>query len=163
MDGFINTDLSTDSSTKSSYLLILTPGALGAGAGAEALCNGGSACSLASTYHAGADPIFNGGIRFFGMNQGGTIYQATAALPVTQNGAPLGRQAFQSPPSARPPTCATGVERPSSRHDKWRRVGAASERLGCLRVVSLTLLPRAFTRLSDLYLGDERVNGGREG
>ena len=92
-DGFVSTDLANDPSTKSSYLVTLTPGGLAAGAGPS--CNGVPAGNLVWTYYVGADPIANGGIRFFGMNQGGTIYQATAALPVTQNGAPPGSQIVQ--------------------------------------------------------------------
>lgn len=92
-DGFISTDLANDPSAKSSYLVTLTPGALAAGAAPS--CNGVAAGNLVSTYYAGADPISSGGVRFFGMNQGGTIYQATAALPVTQNGAPAGGQTVQ--------------------------------------------------------------------
>ena len=92
-DGFISPDLSTDPSSKSSYLLTLTPGPLASAAAPS--CNGVAAGSLVWTYYAGANPISNGGIRFFGMNQGGTIYQATAALPVTQNGAPPGSTIVQ--------------------------------------------------------------------
>ena len=92
-DGFISTDLATDPSTKSSYLLTLTPGAPAVAAAPS--CNGVAAGNLVWTYYAGADPISNGGVRFFGMNQGGTIYQATATLPVTQNGAPPGSTIVQ--------------------------------------------------------------------
>ncbi len=92
-DGFISTDLANDPSSKSSYLLTLTPGALAAGSAPS--CNGVAAGNLVWTYYAGANPISNGGIRFFGMNQGGTIYPATAALPVTQNGAPPGSTIVQ--------------------------------------------------------------------
>lgn len=101
-DGFISADLSSDPSEKSSHLLTLSPGPLPAGAAPS--CNGVPAGNLVWTYYAGADPISNGGIRFFGMNQGRTIYQATATLPVTQNGAPAEGQTSSSrpPPRRRP-------------------------------------------------------------
>ena len=59
-----------------------------------ASCNGAGAGTLVSTYYIGADPVGSGGIRFFGMNQGGTIYWSTAVIPVTQFGAPAGAQPF---------------------------------------------------------------------
>ena len=71
-DGFVGTDLDTDPSVKSSYTIAMTAGA--AGAGAPASCNG---------------------VRFFGTNQGGTIYHNTAAVAVTQNGAPAGSNPLQ--------------------------------------------------------------------
>ena len=92
-DGFISTDLSTDPSTKSMYLITLTPGALAPVAPAS--CNGVPVGSLVWTYYVAADPLSNSGNRFFGMNQGGTIYSGTASLPVTQNGAPAGGQPVQ--------------------------------------------------------------------
>ncbi len=92
-DGFIGTDLSADPSTKSSYSIALTPGA--PSPVSLASCNGAGAGTLVGTYYVGADPLSSGGIRFFGMNQGGTIYWSTAAIPVTQFGAPAGAQAVQ--------------------------------------------------------------------
>ena len=71
-DGVISNDLSADPSTKSSYSIALTPGALSPASPAS--CNGaGRGRTLVGTYYVGADPVGNGGIRFFGMNQGGTI------------------------------------------------------------------------------------------
>ena len=92
-DGFIGPDLSTDPSTKSSYLITLTAGA--AAAGARASCNGQAAGTVATTYYAGADPIAGGGTRFFGANQGGTIFQSNAQVVVTQQGAPAGANPIQ--------------------------------------------------------------------
>jgi prepilin-type N-terminal cleavage/methylation domain-containing protein len=92
-DGFIGTDLSTDPSVKSGYTVTLTPGA--AAASAPASCNGAAAGTVVSTYFAGADPATGGGARFFGTNQGGTIYQSTASVAVTQNGAPAGASPIQ--------------------------------------------------------------------
>ena len=85
-DGFIGPDLSTDPSLKSGYTVALTAGA--AAAGAPASCNGAAAGTVVSTYFVGASPITGGGGRFFGSNQGGTIYQSTTAVAVTQTGAP---------------------------------------------------------------------------
>ena len=91
--GFIGTDLNTDPSVKSSYTITLTAGV--AAAGAPASCNGVAAGATASTYFVSAAPTAGGGVRFFGTNQGGTIYQSTAAVPVTQNGAPAGANPIQ--------------------------------------------------------------------
>ena len=92
-DGFVGSDLSTDPSVKSSYTVAMTAGA--AAAAAPASCNGAAAGTVVSTYWVGAAPAAGGGVRFFGTNQGATIYQGTAALPVTQNGAPAGGNPIQ--------------------------------------------------------------------
>ena len=92
-DGFIGTDLSTDPSVKSSYTITLTAGA--AAAGAPASCNGIAAGTVVSTYFISAAPPAGGGVRFFGTNQGATIYFSTAAVAVTQNGAPAGANPIQ--------------------------------------------------------------------
>ena len=78
---------------KSSYSVELTPGA--AAEGAPASCNGIPAGGVVTTYFIGASPASGGGVRFFGTNQGGTIYQSTAAVVVTQNGAPAGATPIQ--------------------------------------------------------------------
>jgi len=91
-DGFIGLDLSTDPSVKSGYTVAVSAGA--AAAGAPALCNG-VAGTVVSTYFVSASPTAGGGVRFFGMNQGGTIYESTAVVPVTQNGAPAGAVPIQ--------------------------------------------------------------------
>ena len=87
-DGFISQDLSTDPSLKSGYTVTQTGGA--AAVGAPASCNGVAAGAVATTYFVGAVPLVAGstGSRFFGTNQGGTIFQSTAAIAVTQFGAP---------------------------------------------------------------------------
>ena len=92
-DGFIGTDLSTDPSVKSSYSLAMTAGA--AAAGSPASCNGVAAGATVETYFVGAAPTSGGGVRYFGSNQGGTIYHSTAAVAVTQNGAPAGADPLQ--------------------------------------------------------------------
>ena len=92
-DGFIGTDLNADPAIKSSYTITLTGGA--AAAGAPPSCNGVGAGATASTYFVSAAPTAGGGVRFFSTNQGGTIYQSTAAVAVTQNGAPAGANPLQ--------------------------------------------------------------------
>ena len=92
-DGFIGPDLAVDPSTKSGYSVTLTPGA--AAAGAPASCNGAAAGAVTTTYFVGADPTPGAGARFFGTNQGGTIFQSTAQVVVTQNGMPAGATPIQ--------------------------------------------------------------------
>ena len=92
-DGFIGPDLGADPSLKSGYSVALTAGA--AAAGAPASCNGAAAGTVASTYFVGASPITGGGGRFFGSNQGGTIYQSATLVAVTQTGAPAGATPIQ--------------------------------------------------------------------
>ena len=71
-DGFIGTDLNTDPSVKSSYTVAMNGGT--AAAGAPISCNGQAAGTVVSTYFASASPTAGGGVRYFGTNQGGTIY-----------------------------------------------------------------------------------------
>ncbi len=88
-DGFIGPDLNTDPVTKSSYIITMTAGLLAAGAPAS--CNGVVAGGVATTYFVSADFTVGGGSRYFGTNQGGTIYQDSAApVTVVQMGAPGG-------------------------------------------------------------------------
>ena len=95
-EAFISVDLTTDPSQKSGYTITLTAGAAAAGA---AGCN--SPSSLSQTYFAGASPqvASSTGSRYFGTNQGGTIYQSTntppVALAVTQVGAPAAAAPIQ--------------------------------------------------------------------
>ena len=79
-DGFIGPD-GSDPSIKSGYTVALTGGA--AAAGAPVSCNGAAAGTVVSTYFVGASPTAGGGGRFFGSNQGSTIYQSTTAVAVT--------------------------------------------------------------------------------
>ena len=92
-DGFIGPDLGNDQSLKSAYTVALTAGA--AAAGAPVSCNGAAAGTVVSTYFVGASPAPGGGARFFGSNQGGTIYQSTAAVAATQTGQPAGATPIQ--------------------------------------------------------------------
>jgi prepilin-type N-terminal cleavage/methylation domain-containing protein len=92
-DGFIGADLSTDPSTKSGYTITLTAGE--AAPGSPASCNGAAAGASVATYFVAAAPTAGAGARFFGTNQGGTIYQSTADVAVTQNGQPAGATPIQ--------------------------------------------------------------------
>ena len=93
-EGFIGPDLGTDPSLKSSYTVALAAGA--AAAGAPVSCNGAPAGTVVSTYFAGASPASGGGARFFGTNQGGTIFQSVAGpVAPTQMGAPAGATPIQ--------------------------------------------------------------------
>ena len=94
-EGFISADLSTDPSVKSGYNIALTAGAVVPGAPAS--CNGVPVGGVIATYFVGGAPATPGssGTRFFGTNQGGTVYQSTAAVAVTQMGAPAGATAIQ--------------------------------------------------------------------
>ncbi len=92
-DGFVGTDLGADPSTKSSYTMTLSAGT--AAAGAPASCNGVDAGSTIETYFVAAAPTSGGGVRYFGTNQGGTIYTNTEDVTVTQNGAPDGSVPLQ--------------------------------------------------------------------
>ena len=92
-EGFIGPDLGNDPALKSGYSVALTAGP--AAAGAPASCNGAAAGSVVSTYFVGANPTTGSGGRFFGSNQGGTIYQSTTAVAVTQAGAPAGATPIQ--------------------------------------------------------------------
>ncbi|MEE2636746.1 MAG: type II secretion system protein [Acidobacteriota bacterium] len=92
-DGFVGPDLNSDPSIKSSYTITLTSGA--AAAGAPASCNGVATGASISTYFVAGAPTSGGGVRYFGTNQGGTIYHSTADVAVTQNGAPAGADRIQ--------------------------------------------------------------------
>ena len=92
-DGFVGADLDTDPSVKSSYTIAMTAGA--PAAGAPASCNGVAAGATVETYFVGGAPTQGGGVRYFGSNQGGTIFYSTAAVTVTQNGTPSGADPLQ--------------------------------------------------------------------
>ncbi len=96
-EGFISPDLGLAvSPIKSGYQLTFTGGT--AAVGAVVSCNNGA---MVQTYFVAADPqVANStGSRYFGTNQGGTIYQSSstppAALPVTQVGQPAGSTPIQ--------------------------------------------------------------------
>jgi type IV pilus assembly protein PilA len=90
---FISPDMGTDPTTKSGYLVTLTPGV--APMPMPPTCNG---VNSSQTYWADAVPTAAGstGVRRFGGNQNGTVFfSMTAALPVTQTGNPLGGAPIQ--------------------------------------------------------------------
>jgi len=88
--GFIGPDLGTDPSLKSSYIVTMTSGA--PVNGAPSSCNG---ATVVSTYFVSADPATEGGARYFGTNQRGTIFQANDSVRVTQTGVPSGAAPIQ--------------------------------------------------------------------
>ena len=92
-EGFISIDLSTDPSTKSNCLIAVTPGVVAAVSPAS--CNGAAPGTLVWTYYVAADSLPGGGTRYFGINQGGTIYWSRVVIQVTQDGAPAGTQPIQ--------------------------------------------------------------------
>jgi len=89
-EGFIGPDLGSDPSLKSSYTVTLTPGEVVQGIPPS--CNG---APVVSSYFVSASPTAGGGVRFFGTNQGGTIFQSTSTIPVTQSGIPSGTNPVQ--------------------------------------------------------------------
>jgi hypothetical protein len=91
-DGFVGTDLSTDPAGKSGYTIYLTPGT--PDAASPASCNGAASGTLPATYFVRADPV-GVGSRYFGANQGGTIYQSSTSVAVTMSGAPPGATPVQ--------------------------------------------------------------------
>jgi prepilin-type N-terminal cleavage/methylation domain-containing protein len=91
--GYIGPDLAADPATKSGFVFTLTTG--GAAPASPVSCNGGAAGTGVSSYFVGADPLPGTGERHFGANQGGTIFQAGAAVPVTLAGTPAGATPIQ--------------------------------------------------------------------
>lgn len=92
-EGYVGPDLGTDPSFKSGYTITLIPGA--AVIGAPASCNGAATGTVVSTYFVSASPVAGGGIKFFGTNQSGTIFESTNQVPVTQTGSPAGATPIQ--------------------------------------------------------------------
>jgi prepilin-type N-terminal cleavage/methylation domain-containing protein len=91
-DGFVGTDLSGDPSGKSGYIIYLTAGTPDPTSSAS--CNGAPAGTLTPTYFVRADPV-RVGSRYFGANQGGTIYQSSTSVTITMSGAPPGATPVQ--------------------------------------------------------------------
>jgi type IV pilus assembly protein PilA len=91
-DGFVGTDLCTDPAGKSGYTIYLTPGT--AEAASPASCNGAANGTLTSNYFVRADPV-SVGSRYFGANQGGTIYESSTSVTVTMSGRPPGAAPVQ--------------------------------------------------------------------
>jgi type IV pilus assembly protein PilA len=85
-EGYISLDLSADPSVKSGYRVTQDPGPASV---PPASCHGGATRIV--TYYAHAVPVVpnSSGTRYFGTNQGGTIYQnINAIVPQTFTGAP---------------------------------------------------------------------------
>ena len=96
-EGFISSDLdgtsgSGGASNKSGYVVKLTGGTDAVGVTA---CNAVS--KTTQTYYASADPLVanSTGSRYFGTNQGGTVYQGLTVLTEAQVGVPSGATAIQ--------------------------------------------------------------------
>jgi len=79
-DGFISPDLGVAAPVKSGYNLVFTVGA--AVPVVTISCN---AQAMSATYFVAADPtvVDTTGGRFFGTNQGGTIFQSTSSPPAS--------------------------------------------------------------------------------
>ena len=92
-DGFIGQDLQDDPSTKNSYMITLTAGAVALGVPVS--CNGAASSTVVTTYFGSAAPLNGSGTYYFGTNQEGTIYRSTEAMAVTQHGAPAGATRLQ--------------------------------------------------------------------
>jgi type IV pilus assembly protein PilA len=93
-EGFISPDLGTVvSPIKSGYQLVFTGGAAAAGVTS---CNAGA---MTQTYFVAANPqVANStGSRYFGTNQGGTIYQSSATPPVAVATTQVGQPAATVP------------------------------------------------------------------
>ncbi len=84
-DAFISPELNGNNLRRGSYRFRFKRGRRG---GTLASCNGLSAKRAAITYFVGAEPELNDGSRFFGTNQGGTLYQSTGRVRDAQEGAP---------------------------------------------------------------------------
>jgi type IV pilus assembly protein PilA len=95
-DAFISADLAIAAPVKSGYNLVYS-----AGAAAPATAVSCNAQAMVTTYFVAANPtvVDSTGSRFFGTNQGGTIFQSTATPPatvaVTQVGAPAASAPIQ--------------------------------------------------------------------
>ena len=88
-EGFIGQDLATDPALKSGYSVSLTPGPTVEGT--PLTCNGATAVA---TYFVEARPVTGEG-RFFGINQGGTLFESATPVAVTQSGAPASATPLQ--------------------------------------------------------------------
>tara|TARA_B100000029_G_scaffold433334_1_gene446113 strand:+ start:41 stop:598 length:558 start_codon:yes stop_codon:yes gene_type:complete len=89
---FVSEDLNTDPSYKSTYEMYMVAGS--PATGAPESCNGAAQGAVVASYFAGAAPA-NDGFRYFGTNQGGTIYTARVVVPPTQFGVPPGTEPVQ--------------------------------------------------------------------
>ena len=88
---FVDADLASDPAVKGGFVFSLAPGAPVADSSAS--CNGAAAGSGVRSFWLAADPMQPG--RHFGGNQGGTLYQATAAIAPTLVGPPPGAVPFE--------------------------------------------------------------------
>lgn len=91
-EGYLSLDLSAAAPEKSGYVANFAPGVAPADATS---CHAGA--TTITTYFTGNAPLVanSTGRRYFGTNQGGTIYQSNAAVAPTQTGAPAGATPIQ--------------------------------------------------------------------
>ncbi len=92
-DAFVGTDLNTDPSTKSTYIITLTPGTRAGGSPAS--CSGVAAGASVVSYFVGTVSPPGRGMRYFGTNQSATIYTAFSDVPVTHTWVPPGAQPIE--------------------------------------------------------------------
>jgi prepilin-type N-terminal cleavage/methylation domain-containing protein len=86
---FIGAEFPADSVNREGYNIIFSAGPVVAKAPAS--CNGVAAGKGVQAYFIGADPLATGataGVRHFGVNQEGAIYQSTARISAFYTGAP---------------------------------------------------------------------------
>ncbi|HAK56080.1 MAG: type II secretion system protein [Vicinamibacterales bacterium] len=84
-DGYISPEFNLNTIYRSGYRFRFRPGLRGA---SPPTCNGVQPGRSATTYYIGAEPELADGRRFFGTNQGGTVYQSSSRIQDTQDGAP---------------------------------------------------------------------------
>ena len=94
---FISPDLGGAASVSKSGYTVTMASSSGVAASAPASCNGLAAGAVVQGFNATATPDAGGGVRAFGSNTTGTIFQAVSAtaLAMTDTGAPAGANPLQ--------------------------------------------------------------------
>jgi len=94
---FISPDLGGAASVSKSGYTVTMASSSGVAASAPASCNGLAAGAVVQGYNATATPAAGGGVRAFGSNTTGTIFQAVSAtaLAMTDTTAPAGANPLQ--------------------------------------------------------------------
>lgn len=95
--GFIGPELGTANTILKSGYTVTMGSSLGVAPGSPASCNGLAAGASVQGFNATATPLAGGGVRAFGTNTTGTVYQAqsTAAIAMTDTTAPATSTAIQ--------------------------------------------------------------------
>ena len=88
--GFVGPELGTANTILKSGYTVTMGSSLGVAASSAASCNGLSAGAAVQGFNATATPLSGGGVRAFGTNTNGTVYQAqsTAVIAMTDTTAP---------------------------------------------------------------------------